>query len=290
MLRGGQARSVLAQRWGHPSTPSSWYLSSHTEPLAVFSVCLHQAFHLLHTNRAFRNVNCPAVTLFISSLLTACRSSGLVTQTPARIRTLVRSKMAGLKEQGHTVGGNDTVVSLSLEWKGLLCFRSEGQISSGRLPQSYSCRVFTLASTLTTIIKLPSTLGTICIIQLLPSYPVHNYHLAVSMVVIKTERNLLLPTSFHWLCLHPPFFHSYFLPFFPPWLHPFGMRSLTNIHPPSSCYFWFRSNTFNSMHYRLLCFSQGLLGSTFETGWDNLASQAATTEWCGEGMYVAFVA
>jgi len=113
-----------------------------------------------------------------------------------RIRVLVRSKIAGLKEQGHTVGDNDAIISLSLEWKGLLCFGSEGQISSGQSPQSYSCQVFTLTSTLTTIIKLPSTLGTICIIQLLPSYPVHNYHLAVSIIEIKTEHNLLPPTSF----------------------------------------------------------------------------------------------
>jgi hypothetical protein len=35
---------------------------------------------------------------------------------------------------------------------------------------------------------------------------------------------------------------------------------------------------------------QGLLGSTFETGWDNLASRAATTEWQGERTYVALVA
>ena len=35
---------------------------------------------------------------------------------------------------------------------------------------------------------------------------------------------------------------------------------------------------------------RGLLGSTFETGWDNLASQAATTEWQGERTYVALVA
>jgi len=125
---------MLAWIRGHPSTPSSWYLSLHAEPLAVFSVCLHQALHLLHTNRAFRNANCPAVTLFINSLLTA---------VSGRIRALVRSKIAGLKEQGHTVGGNDAIISLSLEWKGLLCFGSEGQIFSRQLPQSYSCRVFT---------------------------------------------------------------------------------------------------------------------------------------------------
>jgi hypothetical protein len=36
-------------------------------------------------------------------------------------------------------------------------------------------------------------------------------------------------------------------------------------------------------------FSRFLLGSTSETGWENLAPQAATTEWRGEGTFVALV-
>jgi hypothetical protein len=32
-----------------------------------------------------------------------------------------------------------------------------------------------------------------------------------------------------------------------------------------------------------------LSGSMFETGWDSLAPRAATTEWRGEGTYVALV-
>ena len=38
-----------------------------------------------------------------------------------------------------------------------------------------------------------------------------------------------------------------------------------------------------------LMLSQGLLGSMFETGWDNLAPRAATTEWRGEGTYMALI-
>jgi hypothetical protein len=44
------------------------------------------------------------------------------------------------------------------------------------------------------------------------------------------------------------------------------------------------------MHYQSIHISQGLLGSMFETGWDNLAPRAATAEWWGEGTYVALVA
>ena len=58
--------------------------------------------------------------LYINSLSTACRSSGLV-QILARFRPLVRSKIAGLKGQINTVGGHDTI----LVWRGLVHFRSE---------------------------------------------------------------------------------------------------------------------------------------------------------------------
>ena len=60
-------------------------------------------------------------------------------------------------------------------------------------------------------------------------------------------------------------------------------------HPPSR-FFGFRSNfslVFHSTHHFGL---RVLLGSISETGWDNLASRAATSEWWGEGTYVALVA
>jgi hypothetical protein len=66
-------------------------------------------------------------SLYINSLLTVCRYSGLVTQIPARFGSLVRSKIAGLKGQICAVGGNNAVVILSLVWGQLAQFGSENK-------------------------------------------------------------------------------------------------------------------------------------------------------------------
>jgi hypothetical protein len=152
-LCGGQERSVLARRRGRLSTLSSRHLPSHTElilrqlsqsKLSLLFIPLSNASalaSLVHSSasihfsifstpsEAFGNANCPAVILYISGLLTACRSFGLVNQIPAGIGTLVRSEIAGLKEHNAcTVGGNDAVVRLSVEGRGLECWEVVGQV------------------------------------------------------------------------------------------------------------------------------------------------------------------
>lgn len=152
-LCGGQERSVLAQRRGRLSTLSSRHLPSHTElilrqlsqsKLSLLFIPLSNASalaSLVHSStsihfsifstpsEAFGNANRPAVILYISGLLTACRSFGLVNQIPAGIGTLVRSEIAGLKEHNAcTVGSNDAVVRLSVEGRGLECWEVVGQV------------------------------------------------------------------------------------------------------------------------------------------------------------------